>query len=146
MAPSVEGQVRIAAPADRVRTVIDDVDAYADWARGIRRSTVEEHDEQGRVARARFLVDTPIGPVGYVLAYGHHDEAVRWQLVEGELLSTLDGSYHVRVDGEGTIVEGTLDVGVSLPVPASLVRKLADEILAKGLDDLRSRCEGATDR
>jgi hypothetical protein len=142
MASSVEGQVRIAAPVERVRTVIDDVDAYAEWARGIRTSTVEAHDEQGRAARARFVVDTPIGPVGYVLAYEHTDRAVRWQLVEGELLETLDGSYRVRADGDGSVVEGALEVGVSLPVPASLVRKMSDEILTKGLDDLRSRCEG----
>jgi ribosome-associated toxin RatA of RatAB toxin-antitoxin module len=141
MQPGVEAAVRVDASVARVRDVIEDVDAWPDWARGVRESSVLARDDSGRPVQARFVVDTPVGPVGYTLAYAHTENEVRWRLVAGELIERLDGAYSIRPDGDGSLVEGTLEIGVSLPVPGSMVRRMADEILTRGLDDLRARCE-----
>ncbi len=143
MAERVEDGIHIDAPVDTVHAVILAVEDYPSWANGVRSVDVLDHDDAGRAAQARFVVDTPLGPVGYTVAYTYGETEVSWQLVEGEMLSRLDGSYSLTARDGGTAVQGTLDVAVDLPVPASVTRKAAISIVERALASLKQRVEAA---
>lgn len=143
MAERVEDGIHIAADVDAVHAVILAVEDYPTWAEGVRSADVLDRDDAGRPGRVRFVVDTPLGPVGYTVAYTYDDAEVVWNLVEGEMVSRLDGSYSLTSSNDGTKVQGTLEVAVDLPVPASLTRKAATSIVEKALASLKQRVESA---
>jgi hypothetical protein len=80
-----------------------------------------------------------------VLAYSYEDGAMRWTLVEGDLIRQLDGAYEIEAtDGGTTRVTYTLEVDVDLPLPGPLKRMAARTILDQGLDGLARRVAALT--
>lgn len=145
MAEHVSGEITVDAPLTRVHEVVIRVEDYPQWADGVRSVEVLARDDEGLPERAKFEIDTPMGRVGYTLAYTHGDDEVRWHLVEGELLKQLDGMYALTADGESTRVRCALDVGVDLPLPGALTRQVASSILERGLEGVKARAESAED-
>lgn len=134
----------VAAPIDAVWEIVVDVAAYPQWAQGVLEAEVLETTDDGWPRRARFRVDARVAEVGYTLAYDYDGYDVRWQLVEGETISQLDGAYELRETPDGTEVAYTLEVDVDLPLPAFLTKRAARTILEQGLDGLRRRAEELT--
>jgi uncharacterized membrane protein len=141
MGEQVADDITIAAPIDTVWEVITDLETYPDWADGILEAGVESTTDEGYPDRARFRVDARIAEVRYVLQYRYDDYDISWELVEGETISQLDGSYELReVDG-GTHVLYRLEVDVDMPVPGFLKKRAARQILEQGLRGLKRRSE-----
>lgn len=142
MGTQVSNDIMIEAPADTVWAVIADLEAYPEWAEGIRSAEVHESDDQGWPLEASFVADARIDTLRYRIAYTWGQDTVSWRLVESDKLSKLDGTYDVsESDGGDTHVAYRLDVDVSLPVPGFLKKRAARHILQSGLDGLKSRAE-----
>lgn len=141
MGQQVSDDITIDAPVDTVWSVITDIDAYPEWAEGVRGAEVLASNDDGSPSQARFRVDARVAEITYTLRYDYEDHDVRWELVEGESVSQLDGAYLLRPNGDSTEVQYTLEVDVDMPVPTFLKKRAARYILDQGLRGLKARAE-----
>lgn len=141
MGERVSDDIRIDAPTDTVWAVIDDLEAYTDWAEGVEKVEVLERDEDGRPTKATFDVDAKVLQVKYTLAYTYGDDNVTWALVEGEQISQLDGEYVVTANGDASNVRYTLEADFDIPLPGFLKKRGAKRILDTSLTGLKKRAE-----
>ena len=142
MADSTESRIRIAAPPASVLGVIADLEAYPEWNEEVRRVEVLARDDAGRPAEVRFELDA--GPIQdtYVLAYAWQRDGVSWRLVEGQLVSAMDGAYDLRgAEQGGTDVTYRLAVDLKIPMIGLLKRKGERVIIERALKGLKKRVE-----
>lgn len=144
MGQRVAAETVIDAAPDQIYAVIADLEAYPDWADDVVRTEVVERGEDGLPHLVAFEVDARIAMVHYVLQYQHDPpHRVRWRLVEGEMLSQLDGSYRLAPAPDGTTtVRYALEADLAMPLPSFIQRRAARVILETGLAGLRDRVEG----
>ncbi len=141
MGQKVTETALIAAPIDTVWTTIIDLEAYPSWAEGVVEAEVLETTDEGYPERARFLVDANVAEVRYTLRYSYEDYDVRWELVEGDTISQLDGSYELWDEDGGTGVRYSLEADIDLPVPGFIKKRAARQIIEQGLHGLKERAE-----
>lgn len=142
MGETASDDIRISASPQHIFEVITDLEAYPDWAEGIRAVEVLSRDEADRPVQARFHVDARVMEVTYVLEYEYDEPAwIGWRLVEGHQVRQLDGTYDLQADGDDTHVHYQLEVDVDLPLPRFLKKRAAKVILETGLKGLRERVE-----
>lgn len=150
MSERTESSIVISATPAAVMAVIADLESYPQWSEGI--TSVEllsRYEEDGRPADARFqLASGPIKDV-YELEYDWDDDAaVSWTLTKGEVLTVLDGSYHLTDNRDGTTtVNYRLVVDVKVPMIGMIKRKAEKVIVDTALKGLKTRVEsGSTPR
>jgi ribosome-associated toxin RatA of RatAB toxin-antitoxin module len=137
----VSDTTTIPATREQILDVILDLEAYPEWADGVKKVEVTEHDDAGRPLLARFVVDARVAEIDYVLRYDHSGEDLTWVLERGDVVRQLDGRYHFD-EGDGTCtVHYSLEVDVTLPVPGFLKKRAAKVILDTGLRGLRQQVE-----
>lgn len=141
MGQRASDQVTVKAPPGVVMGVITDLEAYPDWAEGMKKVTVTERDDEGRPSVAAFEVDAKVAEVDYDLAYTYGDNRVDWTLTRGEVLTQLDGSYVLEERGDTTHVTYTLEADIAIPLPGFMKKRAAKQILDTGLKGLRERAE-----
>lgn len=146
MAEQTEHSIDIQADPAEIMAVIADLEAYPQWTDGL--SSVEilsvyEGDE--RPAEARFTLDSgPIKDV-YDLEYDWDgDTSVHWQLIKGQMLTLMDGTYLLEPQGNGTTkVTYRLTVDVRMPMIGMLKRKAEKMIVDTALKGLKKRVESS---
>lgn len=141
MGEKVSDDITVAASIDTVWNVITDVETYPEWTDGVEETQILATNDEGYPHQAHFRVDAKVSEVSYTIQYRYEDYDVSWHLVEGELLSKLDGSYELSEDGDGTHVRYSLEVDVDLPVPGFMKKRAARTILEQGLSGLKARAE-----
>ncbi len=144
MADQTESSTTVDAPPAQVMAVIQDFAAYPEWAGEVRSAEVIEVGADGRPAEVRFVMDAGVIKDEYTLRYDwHDDERVTWTLVEGRILTELDGAYELApAPGGGTEVTYRLSVGVALPMLGMMRRKAERVIIDRALAGLKKRAEG----
>lgn len=135
-----------ASPSDCHR-LIADVGAYPDWARDLKDVVVDEVDDDGRALQATFRVAAMGRSATYTLRYEHSKapDAISWELVSGDILRLLDGSYEflaVEDEPEQTQVRYRLRVQLTVPLPGFVKRRAEGRIMHAALDDLQAQVEG----
>lgn len=141
MGERVSDDIVVAASPEQVWSVIDDLEAYTQWAEGVEDVDVQGRGDDGRPTRASFKVDAKVLQVSYTLTYTYGEDNVTWELVEGEQINQLDGEYRVTPDGDGSHVRYTLEVDFDIPLPGFLKKRGAKRILDTGLKGLKKRAE-----
>jgi ribosome-associated toxin RatA of RatAB toxin-antitoxin module len=147
MADSTQSSIVVAAPPEDVLDVIADFESYPQWTGAVREVEILEADEDGWADQVRYTLDAGAIRDTYTLAYTwdlYEDGTgtVSWNLVEGQVLKAMDGSYAlVAVDG-GTEVTYTLAVEVKMPMIGMLRRRAEKTIIDTALNELRKRVEG----
>lgn len=123
--------------------VIADFESYPEWARGVRRAEIVETGAGGRAEQVYFSLDVPPIKDEYTLAYDWSaDDRVTWSLVEGVMLSRLDGSYELRaIDDDTTEVTYRLALDVTIPLLGMLKRKGEKLLIDAALRGLKDRVE-----
>jgi ribosome-associated toxin RatA of RatAB toxin-antitoxin module len=138
---STRASIDIAGEPPKVMAVIADVSAYPSWSDGVRSVDVlESHGD--RPSRVRFSVES--GPIKdtYELAYQWDgDSQVTWHLVSAGLLRSMDGSYSLTPVGSRTLVEYSLAVELTVPMPGLLRRRAEKSIVDTALRGLKQRVE-----
>jgi len=141
MGEKVSDDITIDATMDAVWNVITDIEAYPDWTEGVEETSVRSTTDEGYPHQAHFRVDAKVAEITYTIEYRYDDYDIAWHLVEGEMLSQLDGRYELAEDGDGTHVRYSLEVDVDLPVPGFMKKRAARTILEQGLSGLKMRAE-----
>ncbi|MFU8840374.1 MAG: SRPBCC family protein [Nitriliruptoraceae bacterium] len=142
MGEKVRENTSIDASPDVVWNVITDLSRYPEWADGVRLTEVLEANEDGSPHRARFVIDAKVSEITYVIQYAYDNYDITWNLLEGDLISQLDGIYRLyETEDGGTEVEYGLEVDVDLPIPHFMKKRAARTILEQGLKGLKGQAE-----
>ena len=124
-------------------TLATDFEAYPAWTSDVKHARVVERDAEGRATRADFRAAALGRSVRYVLDYDLSDapRSFSWQLVEGDMLRTLEGRYTFDDVDEGTDATYDLTVDLAIPLPGLVKRRAAGRIVAAALQDLKHAAE-----
>lgn len=143
MGQRVTDTTAIEASRETIFDIIVDLEAYPDWVDGMLETEILSSDEHDRPIRARFRIDARIAEIEYTLEYTYDEPNLSWTLVEGEMISQLDGSYELNDLGDGrTRVRYSIEADVDMPVPGFLKKRAARTILDQGLTGLKQQAEG----
>jgi ribosome-associated toxin RatA of RatAB toxin-antitoxin module len=144
MTDTANERIRIDASADRCFDVASDFESYPEWVRDVKEAKVLEYDDAGRGVRVEYRAAALGKSVRYVLAYDFSaaPASFTWELVEGDMLRRLDGSYRFEPEGEGsTRVHYDLAVDLAMPLPGLLKRRAAGIIMGSALKELKKQVE-----
>lgn len=144
MADQTESSTTVDAPPERVMAVIEDFAAYPEWAGEVRSAEVTDIGANGRPTEVRFVMDAGVIKDEYTLRYEWSGaERVTWSLVEGKVLTELDGSYELTATPSGgTEVTYRLSVGIVMPMLGMMRRRAERVIIDRALAGLKGRAEG----
>lgn len=140
-----EGSIVIVAPLEDVMEVIEDVEAYPEWAE-VNRVEVRRRGAGGRVTEAYFEVDVPaLGTASYTLAYQYAqgDTGLSWTTTEARgAVRDIRGEYLLNElpDG-GTKVTYRLGVELGVLVPGFIRTEGAKRVIENALERLKRRVE-----
>jgi uncharacterized membrane protein len=133
--------LEIDAPAEALYDVVADIDAYPDWATGVKEVEVLERTPEGRVERARFVLEGFVKEIEYVLRYTHdRPNRLSWVAeADSKDVRMLEGSYSFSpVDGATEVVYA-LSVEPNFTLPGFLRRQAEKQIVTTALRGLRKR-------
>ncbi len=133
--------LEIDASAEDLYDVAADVAAYPEWASGVKEVEVLEEDDEGRVVRARFVLEGFVKEIEYVLKYTHdRPSLLSWVAEESDDLKMLEGSYQFGPTETGsTEVVYTLTVDTKFIIPGFIKRQAEKQIVTTALRGLRKR-------
>jgi uncharacterized membrane protein len=132
--------LEIDAPAEVLYDTVADIASYPDWATGVKEVEVLEQDDDGRVHRARFVLEGFIKEIEYVLVYTHdRPNSLSWSAEEGPDVRMLEGSYAFNDGDDGTEVVYSLRVEPNFTIPGFIKRQAERQIITTALKGLRKR-------
>ncbi len=141
----VEGtvqRVEISAAPQHVYEVALDLEAYPDWADGVKSVVVTSEDESGRPATADFVVEAMVKEISYTLEYDYgYDNGFAWSATPNQDLKSLDGRYEFNEIESGCEVVYALKVDPAFVVPGFLRRQAEKQIVGTALRGLKKRAE-----
>lgn len=132
----------INAPLDKCVAVVLDFEKYPEWAKDVKLAKVRERDDQGRATQVEFRASALGRSTHYTLKYNYSEapNRVSWELVEGDIMRSLNGAYSfLEVDG-GTQVFYELDIELVIPLPG-FVKRRAEARILDSVKELKARAE-----
>jgi ribosome-associated toxin RatA of RatAB toxin-antitoxin module len=141
MAEGTFSTLEIDATPEELYDVAADVAAYPEWASGVKEVEVLEVDGDGRVDRARFVLEGFVKEIEYVLGYNHdRPNLLCWVAEESDDLKMLEGSYQFGPTDDGaTEVVYSLTVEPKFIIPGFIKRQAEKQIVTTALRGLRKR-------
>ncbi|HJR98877.1 MAG TPA: SRPBCC family protein [Actinomycetota bacterium] len=142
---NAEGSIVIEAPLEDVMEVIEDYEAYPEWA-DVRSVDVRERGEGGRATEVAYVVDVPVlGRASYTLAYRYApgDTGLSWTTSEARgAIRDIRGEYLLNELSEAeTEVTYRLGVELGVLVPGFLRSEGARRVIENALEKLKRRVE-----
>lgn len=143
MADSTVQSIEIDATPEVCFSVAADIATYPEWATGVRSTEVLDHDEQGRVSRAHFVIDGMVKEIAYTLGYVYEEpQRILWTAEPGDDLKSLEGSYTFNaLADDKTEVVYALRADPAFTIPGFLRRQVEKQIVSTALRGLRERVE-----
>jgi ribosome-associated toxin RatA of RatAB toxin-antitoxin module len=143
---AMEGTVQsieVSADPQSIYEVALDLDAYPEWATGVKEVEIHEEDEHGRPVRVSFVADAMIKEISYTLLYRYDlDNGFSWSAEPGRDITAMEGSYQFNALEEGgTEVLYALKVEPAFTVPGFLRRQAEKQIVSNALRGLKKRSE-----
>ena len=137
--------LEIDAPAEALYDVAADIASYPEWATGVKEVEVLEATPEGRVERARFVLEGFVKEIEYVLRYTHdRPNVLSWTAEEDSKdVRMLEGSYTFNVVDGATEVVYALTVEPNFTIPGFLRRQAEKQIVTTALRGLRKRVTGS---
>ncbi len=120
-----------------------DIASYTDWATGIKSVEVLDSAADGRVQRARFVVDGMVKEISYVLTYSYNEpNEISWTAEPGDDIAEMIGSYRFQpLEGDKTEVVYALRAVPAFTIPGFLRRQAEKQVVGTALRGLRKRVE-----
>lgn len=146
---AVEGTVQsieVSAEPQHVYDVALDLEAYPDWASGVKAVTILEEDEHGRPLKVDFDVDVMVKEISYTLVYDFdYDNGFAWSAIPNDDIRSLEGHYEFNaLDDGGTDVVYALKVDPAFSFPGFLRKQAEKQIVGAALRGLKNRAEATS--
>jgi hypothetical protein len=141
MAEGTFSTLEIDASPEDLYDVAADAALYPEWASGVKEVEVLDLDAEGRVDRARFVLEGFVKEIEYVLKYTHdRPHLLSWVAEESDDLKMLEGSYRFEATDDGaTEVIYSLSVEPKFIIPGFVKRQAEKQIVTTALRGLRRR-------
>lgn len=141
MAEGTFSTLEIDASPEELYDVAAEVAAYPEWASGVKEVEVLDLDAEGRVDRARFVLEGFVKEIEYVLKYTHdRPRVLSWVAEDSSDLEMLEGSYQFEPTEDGaTEVVYSLTVEPNFTLPGFIKRQAEKQIVSTALRGLRKR-------
>jgi ribosome-associated toxin RatA of RatAB toxin-antitoxin module len=141
MAEGTFSTLEIDATPEELYDVAADVASYPEWASGVKEVEVLATDGEGRVDRARFVLEGFVKEIEYTLKYTHdRPRVLSWVADDSEDLEMLEGSYQFDPTEDGaTEVVYSLSVQPNFIIPGFIKRQAEKQIVTTALRGLRKR-------
>lgn len=138
-------RIEVSADPQHIYEVALDLEAYPDWANGVKEVDILEEDELGRPLRVEFRADAMIKEIQYTLVYRYDmDNGFSWSAEPGDDIKAMDGSYEFkRLEDGSTEVLYALRVDPAFTVPGFLRRQAEKQIVSSALRGLKKRSEAS---
>lgn len=143
MAEQTTERIHVEASPERCYEVAADFERYPEWAKDVKEVTVHGRDEEGRAVEVEYRAAAMGRSVTYTLQYdyGEAPAAFSWELLKGDLMKRLDGTYRFDPDDGGTRVTYELAVDLALPLPGLVKRRAEGRIVGNALKELKKVVE-----
>lgn len=144
MADQTTKSTRIEASQEEIWEVLTDFERYPVWARDLKEVTVLERDDDGRAHVVRFRAAAFGRSSTYTLRYDYADAPDRlpWELVDGDIMRTLDGAYEFAESAGTTDVTYHLRVELVIPLPGFIKQRAEARIVGTALRELERHLTG----
>jgi uncharacterized protein YndB with AHSA1/START domain len=137
----------IAAPPERAWEAVLAFERYPEWARDIKQATVGERDSEGRGVEVTYRAAAMGRSTNYTLRYDYSEapRSLSWELVRGDIMRRLDGTYvfDPKAGGSATDVTYHLTVDLVVPLPGFVKRRAESRIMHTALRELKQHVEAA---
>lgn len=146
---AMEGTVQsieVSSSAQHVYEVALDLEAYPDWATGVKSVDILEEDEYGRPAVVDFVAEAMIKEISYRLRYDYGlASGFSWTAEPGTDITAMEGSYEFKeLDDGSTEVLYALRVDPAFTIPGFLRKQAEKQIVSSALRGLKKRAEAST--
>jgi carbon monoxide dehydrogenase subunit G len=140
-----EGSIEIGASLEDVMDVLEDYEAYPEWAE-VTRVEVRQRGEGGRATEVAFEVDIPVlGRAEYTLSYRYApgDTGLSWVTKDARgAVRDIRGEYLLDEVGPSTTrVTYRLAVEIGVLVPGFVRTEGARRVIENALERLKRRVE-----
>ena len=142
MADQTQGSIDINADRKAIMAVIEDYEAYPEWAGQVKKVDVLERDGN-RGKKVYYEVSQGPMKADYTLEYTYKpdDAGVSWIFVEGHGLRDLAGDYTLEPKGDQTHVIYKAKVDITIPMLGMIKRKMEKLVIDTALKGLKKRVE-----
>lgn len=143
MADQTQGSIDINADPKAVMAVIEDYEAYPEWAGQIKKVDVRARDDDKRGKQVYYEVSQGPMKADYTLEYTYkpNDGGVSWIFVEGHGLRDLQGDYTLEPKGDQTHVTYKAKVDITIPMLGMIKRRMEKMVIDTALKGLKKRVE-----
>lgn len=143
--PSASRSITINTPAEHLFATITDYESYPDFipeTLGVEVLKRTKKKDGSRVSEVKFDIKV-IKQVDYTLRLTEEpNEKVSWELVEGRIFKTNNGSWELKPAGKGkTEATYSVDITIGLLVPQAITNMLVGSSLPKMLEQMKERAE-----
>jgi ribosome-associated toxin RatA of RatAB toxin-antitoxin module len=140
--PLVSKTVEVDASAEAIMVIVADFEAYPQWNEEIKGCWILARYDDGRPSQLRL--DTSVqGMDGtYIQAvYYPGENQIQTVMQQGDLFSKQEQVFSVVAMGPTALLTVDLDVEITMPVPAMMVKKVVGDALDHLADNLKKRAE-----
>jgi carbon monoxide dehydrogenase subunit G len=143
MADKTEGSIDINADPKAIMAVIEDYEAYPQWAGQVKKVEIRDRDADKRGKQVYYEVSEGPMKADYVLEYTYkpNDGGVSWTFVEGHGLRDLQGDYTLEPKGDKTHVTYKAKVDITIPMLGFIKRQMEKRVIDTALKGLKKRVE-----
>jgi ribosome-associated toxin RatA of RatAB toxin-antitoxin module len=140
--PFVSKTVEVSADAASILAIVSDFEAYPQWNDGVQGLWVLARYDDGRPSQLRLdakyeaIEDSLIQAVYYPAP-----NQIQTVLQQGNLFKKQEQLFSVVQTGSTSLLTVDLDVEPSLPIPAPMVKTMANNVLDYLAENLKKRAE-----
>ena len=143
MAETASQTITIDAPPEKVWAIATDFERYPEWAKDVKDVVVRARDDDGRASEVEYRASALGRSTHYTLGYdyGGAPNSLDWRMVRGDIMRTIDGSYHFTPTADGgTEVRYDLAIDLVVPLPG-FVKRRAEVRILNTVRELKARAE-----
>ena len=136
--------ITINAPFNAVALALGELEKYPEWSSSIKSVEVLSRDDQGRITKAKMVIDAGMMKDRVTLDYdwSQAPNKFSFSLDDADLLTGMDGAYSISsIDADTTQITYELTVSLSMPIPAMMRQKAEKTTIDQALSQLKAMVE-----
>lgn len=140
--PVLSKTVEVSSEAASVMAIVADFERYPEWSDGVNGCWVLARYDDGRPSQLRLDAAYQGFEGTYIQAvYYPGPNQIQTVMQQGELFKKQEQLFSVVEMGASSLLTVDIDVELSLPVPAPMVKSLLNNVLDHLADNLKQRAE-----
>jgi ribosome-associated toxin RatA of RatAB toxin-antitoxin module len=140
--PVLSKTVEVSSEAASVMAIVADFERYPEWSDGVNGCWVLARYDDGRPSQLRLDAAYQGFEGTYIQAvYYPGPNQIQTVMQQGELFKKQEQLFSVVEMGASSLLTVDIDVELSLPVPAPMVKSLLNNVLDHLANNLKQRAE-----